>query len=129
MIGRSKFKEFIPSKEDFGEDWWARLRDGSREVINGQVLVKSVVSGQLWFVVFIAFLGFIYIGNHYEVERLMREVAVMSREVKELRYEAITTSSELMFMSKQSQVLKKINASNIDLEELTEPPRILKVNN
>ncbi len=122
MLGKKKLKDFIQSKEDF--------KDFSlRDLLNGRILTRSSLSGQLPFIVFIAFLGFVYIGNHYRVEKLMRQIDKLNKEVKELRYESITVSSELMFMSKQSEVSKRIRASNIILEEMTEPPRILKVKN
>ncbi len=124
-VKKNRFKEFILSNEDFGE-----LKNISiRDLINGRILTRALVAKQLPFIVFISFFGFLYIGNHYRTEELMREVATLNKELKELRYEAITTSSELMYMSKQSEVLKKIKASGLNLEELTEPPRKLKVNN
>ncbi|MBI9063450.1 MAG: hypothetical protein JEZ14_15820 [Marinilabiliaceae bacterium] len=122
---KNKIKEFILSNEDFGEFKNISLRD----LINGQILTRSLVAKQMPFIVFISFFGFLYIGNHYRTEELMREVATLNKDLKELRYEAITTSSELMYMSKQSEVLKKIKVSGLQLEELTEPPRKLKVNN
>ncbi len=122
---KNKITEFIQSKEEFGE-----IRSFSfRELLNGRFFTKSLVTKQMPFVIYLAFMGFLYIGNHYKMEELMREVAVLNKDLKELRYEAITTSSELMFMSKQSEVLKKIRSKNLDLVELTEPPRILKVKN
>jgi len=119
----NKITEFILSKEDMDE-----LKNFSfRDVINGRLFTRSLIAKQLPFALFLAFFGFLYIGNHYKMEDLMREVAVLNKELKSLRYEAITTSSELMYMSKQSEVLKKIKDKNIKLEELTEPPRRLKV--
>jgi len=122
---KNKIKEFILSNEDFGEFKNISLRD----LINGRILTRSLVAKQMPFIVFISFFGFLYIGNHYKTEELMREVTILNKDLKELRYEAITTSSELMYMSKQSEVLKKIKVSGLKLEELTEPPRKLKVNN
>ena len=119
----NKITEFILSKEDMDE-----LKNFSfRDVINGRLFTRSLITKQLFFALFLAFLGFLYIGNHYKMEGLMHQVTVLNKELKSLRYEAITTSSELMFMSKQSEVLKKIKARNLKLEELTEPPRRLKV--
>ncbi len=119
----NKITEFILSKEDMDE-----LKNFSfRDVINGRLFTRSLIAKQLPFALFLAFFCFLYIGNHYKMEELMREVAVLNKELKSLRYEAITTSSELMFMSKQSEVLKKIKLRDLELEELTEPPRRLKV--
>ncbi len=119
----NKIPEFILSKEEVDE-----LKNISvRDVINGRLFTRSLVAKQLPFVLFLAFFAFLYIGNHYRMEEQMRDVARLNKELKSLRYEAITTSSELMFMSKQSEVLKKIRSKYLELEELTEPPRRLKV--
>lgn len=119
----NKIPEFILSKEDVGE-----LKNISfRDIINGRLFTRSLIANQLPFALFLAFFAFLYIGNHYKMEEQMRQVASLNKELKSLRYEAITTSSELMFMSKQSEVLKKVNAHNLGLKELTEPPRRLKV--
>lgn len=120
---RNKITEFIQSKDEFGEIKSISFRD----IINGRIFTRAMVIRQMPFFIYLAFIGFFYIGNHYKMEELMRKVAVLNKDLKELRYEAITTSSELMFMSKQSEVLKKIRSKNLDLEELTEPPRKLKV--
>ena len=119
----NKITEFIQSKDEFGELKGVSFKD----IINGRIITRGLITRQMPFLLFISVLGFLYIGNHYKMEELMRKVATLNKELKELRYEAITTSSELMFMSKQSEVLKKVKSSNLELEELTEPPRILKV--
>nr|WP_319401869.1 FtsL-like putative cell division protein [uncultured Carboxylicivirga sp.] len=120
---KNKFTDFIQSTEEFSEIKSISFRD----IINGRIFTRALVTKQGPFFVYLAFMGFLYIGNHYKMEELMRKVAGLNKELKELRYEAITTSSELMFMSKQSEVLKKVRANNLELEELTEPPRKLKV--
>ncbi|TAJ14250.1 hypothetical protein DMA11_06045 [Marinilabiliaceae bacterium JC017] len=120
---KNLFKEFVHSNEDIKEFKNFSFKD----LINGRILTRSLVVAQLPFILFVVFLGYLYIGNHYRVEELMKEISVLNRELKELRYEAITTSSELMFMSKQSEVLKKVEANGLKLEDLTEPPRKLEV--
>ncbi|MBR6250538.1 MAG: hypothetical protein IKR17_05005 [Bacteroidales bacterium] len=74
----------------------------------------------------LVFFVFIYITNHLWVERDLRKVADLSKEIKELRYEQITTSAELMNMSKQSEVIRRVEAEELGLHELTEPPRIIE---
>ncbi len=118
-----QFKEFVNSSEELRELKGVTFKD----FINGRLLTKRFVTDQGFFIFFLAFLGMIYINNHYKVESLQKELYTLSREVKELRYEAVTTSSELMSMSKQSEVFEKVRARGIELEELTDPPRLLYV--
>ncbi len=46
----------------------------------------------------------------------------LEKELKELRFESITTASDLMYMSKQSEVVKRVEKEGLDLIESTEPP-------
>lgn len=91
---------------------------------NGQVsLPLDFTPGHL---VFIAFLIFIYITNNLDTERKLRAINDLQSEIKELRYEHITTQSQLMNMSKQSEVLRRVEDEGLGLKELTEPPRIVE---
>lgn len=96
-----------------------------RVVISGQFNLPK--GNYLRFSLFLLFLGFLYITNHLYVESNLREIAELNNEIKELRYESISTSSDLMNMSKQSEVIRRVEAEGLKLKELTEPPRILKV--
>jgi hypothetical protein len=89
-------------------------------VLNGSFLTGKSVTENLPFFLFLAFLMMIYIGNGYYSEDKVREINYLGTELKELRSEYITTKSELMFKSKQSEVAKSIKNKNI--KESTEPP-------
>lgn len=81
----------------------------------------------MYFYIFLIFILFMYITNHLSVESDLRRISDLKSEIKELRNESISTSSELMNMSKQSEVLRRVETEGLNLKELTEPPRILKV--
>lgn len=78
------------------------------------------------FLLFIVALMFIYITNHLSIESELRRISDLTADIKDLRYEQITTESELMNMSKQSEVLRRTEAEGLRLRELTEPPRIIE---
>jgi len=115
--------EFLSGNEEFRE-----LKGISfKEFLHGRFLAGKSL-GQHWsFLAFIVFLGVLYIGNRYQMEHLLDRQAVLLKDLKELKYEAITTSSELMNMSKQSEVMERVHEAGIDLEVLKKPPRRLKV--
>jgi hypothetical protein len=71
-------------------------------------------------VVFVAALGIFYISNSHRVERLTRIISERQVEVEDLRADYITAKSELMYASKQSEVLKKVRP--IGLTESMTPP-------
>jgi hypothetical protein len=120
---KDKIKEFIDGSEDFKEIKSLSFRD----FLDGEVFTRAFVTKKLSFVLFVVLLAFVYIANHYKVERLLTELATVKRELKELRSEAVTTSSELMLISKQSQIEKRLREEGVGLEALSEPPRLLDV--
>ena len=93
--------------------------------------VKSVLEGSLlaeklrqniWYVLFAAVLGILYITNGYSTEKLHRERIALEKEVKDLRFESLTRAADLMFIRKQSEVIKRIKDEGLDLQESKEPP-------
>ena len=91
--------------------------------IDGTVLTREFVMKQLPFIIFLAILAIIYIGNRYHAEKLVRRSGELQAELKELRAEAVTVSAELMHLSRQSEVLKLLRDNNMDLVESLDPPR------
>jgi hypothetical protein len=96
-------------------------------VLDGSILLNHYVNQQLPFALFLAFLAVIYIGNRYSTERLVKDIATMQADIKELRHEAIATASELMFRSKQSVIAAECKKRGLGIEEATEPPVVLRL--
>lgn len=71
-------------------------------------------------------LMFIYITNGLDAESQSKRISDLTNEVKELQYEQISTQSDLMNISKQSEVLRRVKSEGLGLEELTEPPRVIR---
>jgi hypothetical protein len=83
----------------------------------------EVVVTFLPYIFFLFLLAIIYIGNSYFAEKTVREVEKATQEIKELRSEFISGKSELMFLSKQSEVAR--NVASLGLKEsLTSPKKI-----
>ncbi|NCP45283.1 MAG: hypothetical protein COW67_00840 [Flavobacteriales bacterium CG18_big_fil_WC_8_21_14_2_50_32_9] len=89
-------------------------------LITGSFLAKDNVVGALPFVLFLTFLGLLYIANGYNTEKLVRELDNINDELKELRSEYITIKSDLNYESKQSQVASKSELFGV--KESTVPP-------
>jgi hypothetical protein len=100
-----------------------------RGYFDGTLLTRETVIKQLPYILFLAVIAIIYIGNRYQAEKIIRETYVLQREVKDLRAESISISSDLMYISKQSEVLKMVKEKGLDLIESREPPKIIEVNN
>ena len=97
-----------------------------RELIDGTFLVRENIIRQLPFVLFLTLLGVIYIGNRFHAERMVRQINELKTEVGNLRAEQITTTSELMNISRPSEVAVLVESKNLGLKESMVPPKKLK---
>ena len=94
--------------------------------MKGDILRKDFMTKNAGFFLLIVGLMFIYVGIRYYVENDLKEINNLQRELKDVRIEAITRSSELMEISKQSTVVRTINKKGLGLKESTEPPYLIK---
>lgn len=76
------------------------------------------------FVLFIAFLGMIYIANMHMAERSIRDISKISKEVKELSWDYKTTKADLAFKSTLTEVAKRVDT--LGIKESLEPPQKIK---
>jgi len=94
---------------------------GLKAILTGSFLTREQVVGSLPFIFYLTFLGVCYIANGYQAEKVVRKLYNTNNELKELRSEYITIKSELMLVSKQSQVARL--TGSLGLKELTSPPK------
>jgi hypothetical protein len=97
-----------------------------KELIDGTFLVRENIIRQLPFVLFLTALGVIYIGNRFHAEKMVRQINDLKIEVDNLRSEQITTTSELMNISRPSEVSALVESKGLGLKESMEPPKKLK---
>lgn len=86
---------------------------------------QSIV-GQIPFFLFLALLAVFYIYNGHRADKMIRNINKTANEVKELKYEYKSVKSEVMFRSKQSELVKAVEP--LGLKEMTETPIVLNVN-
>ena len=94
--------------------------------MKGDILRKDFMTKNAGFFLLIVGMMFVYVGIRYYVENDLKEINNLQRELKDVRIESITRSSELMEISKQSTVVKTINKKGLGLKESTEPPYLIK---
>jgi len=95
-------------------------------VIGGSFLIREYFIKQIPFVLFWALLAMLYIANGYYAEHTVKEINQLTNELKELRSEYITTKSDLMHLSKQSEVARL--AEKIAIKESVVPPKKIIAN-
>lgn len=85
------------------------------------VISKQAATDMLPFIIFIAFLGIIYIGNRHFAENNIRDIDKLSKEVKELSWDFKTLKADLMLKSTQTEVARVVDT--LGLKEPVEPPK------
>ena len=99
-----------------------------KELMSGIMVSDKIILKNLGYILLLTFLGAIYIGNRFHAEKITRDTSRIQSEVKDLRAESLSTSADLMYASKRSEVFRLVRERGLDLEELREPPYKLIVN-
>lgn len=102
-----------------------------KQFIDGNIFVQDSIKKQTLYILFLVLLSVIYINNKYKTEALMVNILKNQKEVKELRDRSIDYASELMSLSRESEVIRIIESKKLDLKELKSPPEkiLIKKNN
>ncbi|MCC6690362.1 MAG: hypothetical protein IT235_02405 [Bacteroidia bacterium] len=96
-----------------------------QSVVSGNFLSREETTRLLPFMLFLSLLALIYIANGYYAEAKIRKQNKLTGELKELHSEYIITKSDLMFMSKQSEVAK--STAQFGIKESVVPPKKIVV--
>lgn len=89
-------------------------------MLDGTILTREKVESMLPFFLFMTALAVILIFNTYYAEKKARETERLRYEIVELRLRYITTKSELMQLSNQSEIARRLLPRG--LVESTVPP-------
>ncbi len=93
-----------------------------RDIMSGSTVTEKIILKNLGYIIMLTILGALYIANRFHAEKVTRETSKMQKEVKDLRSESLSTSADLMYASKQSEVFRLVRERDLNLEELREPP-------
>ena len=116
-------------KENNKENKKRHINPGSfiKELLSGSMVSEKIILKNLGYISMVTLLAAVYIGNRFHAEKITRETTRLEREVKDLRAEALSTSADLMYISRQSEVFNMVREKGLNLEELKTPPYKLLV--
>jgi hypothetical protein len=97
-------------------------KETSRFKLNRLLNYQSVIR-QIPFFLFLAALAVIYIYNGHNADKTIREINKTGRELKELQHEYKSVKGDVLFKSRQSELIKAVEP--LGLKELTVAPVIL----
>lgn len=117
-----KIVEAIRGSEDFSDIKSSNVRD----ILNGDILTKKFLSKQYGLLIMMAALTFLYVDNRYYCETQLAKEINLKKKIQDAKYESLTISADLMQISRQSNVMKKVNESGLKLIESTTPPIVIE---
>jgi len=115
--------------------------EAEKELIVEEKPVKEITENVLWqsflktfnsdkatsalpFILFLVFLGMLYIGNMHMAEKSIRDIDKLSKETKELSWDFKSAKADLAYKSTLSEVAKRVDT--LGIKESLEPPQRLK---
>lgn len=89
-----------------------------RSILGGEILVHSFLRRQVYLLILIVILTILYIDNRYSSQQELIEIDRLKKELTDIKYDALTISSELTERSRQSHIEEYIatrdSAANSD---------------
>jgi hypothetical protein len=82
-------------------------------------ITTEEATSALPFVLFVTFLGMIYIANRHLAEKNIRDIDKINKQVKELSWEYKVTKADLAYKSTLSEVAKRVDT--LGVKESIEP--------
>ena len=101
-----------------------KKRTSLKNIIGGDILATDFFRRQAGLLFLIMVLIIIYINNRYECQLQLIEIDNLKKELIDIKYDALTRSSELMERSRQSRIEEYIATKESDLQTSTNPPSV-----
>ncbi|MBS7284149.1 MAG: hypothetical protein KIG89_01620 [Prevotella sp.] len=99
-----------------------------RKILGGDILTAEMVRRQMWLFVLVVGFTILYVAFRYQCQQDMIKISKMERELKDVRYRALTTSSLLTERCRESRVLDLLKNNKDSLLHIADqPPYIITV--
>lgn len=99
-----------------------------RQIIGGGILDTKIFREQVGFIFFCTLIILVYVGLRYKCQKSLIDIAALEVELKDARYKALSSSSELTEKTRESQVLYMLKANNDTIIQTSKvPPFIINI--
>lgn len=99
-----------------------------RKILGGEILDTSTIRQQIWVFVIVTVFIVLYISNRYSCQQYLIEIDALNVELKDVKYKALSSSSMLTEMSRESRVLEKLKTNKDSVLHISkQPPFIINV--
>lgn len=97
-----------------------------RSILGGDILANDFFKRQTTLLILIMILTILYIDNRYTSQQELIEIDRLKKELTDIKYDALTRSSELMERSRQSRIEEYISTEESHLETATNRPYLIR---
>ena len=111
---------------DQAEESKKKKRTSLKSILGGDILATDFFRRQTKLLVLIMVFIIFYIHNRYASQQQQIEIDRLKKELTDIKYDALTRSSELMEKSRQSRIEEYISSKESDLQTSTNPPYLIK---
>ena len=99
-----------------------------KKIIGGDFLNNKFLRKQIWLILLITAFLIVYISNRYKCQQSLIRINELKKELKDAKYRALSSSSELTQKTRESKVLDMLHESkDSTLHIPTQPPYIVTV--
>jgi len=97
------------------------IKKNVMHVLSGTVLTENFFLKNTHFIFIIVVIVALYISNRYSCISKMAEIQSLERELKDVKYESLTISTELIGVSRESQVQSLVSNNGLEMEVSKDP--------
>ena len=97
-----------------------------RSILGGEMLANEFFKGETRMLILIMILTVLYIDNRYSSQQELIEIDKLKKDLIDIKYDALTRSSELMEKSRQSRIEEYISTEDSPLQTATNRPYLIK---
>ena len=98
------------------------------KILGGDILTARLIRSQIWLIMLVVFFVIVYISNRYSVQQQLLEIDVLNKELKDAKYKALSSSSELTERCRESRVLEMLRHNKDSILKMpSQPPYIINV--
>lgn len=97
------------------------IRKSIMHVLSGTILTEDFFLKNTRFMLVVFVIVVLYISNRYSCIAKKAEIESLKTEMKDVKYESLTISSELTSVSRQTRVQSLVDNNELGLHSPTEP--------
>lgn len=90
-------------------------------VFGGSVLTGDFFLKNMKFIILIVVIMVVFISHRYTVLQKMSDIERLQGELKDVKYESLTISSQLTEASRQGEIEKRVEEEGLGLQVTNEP--------